>query len=102
MSVNAVLSSPRKNGTLTPLERLVQARKAVYINRFRAMSNSCGQLQVERHTPAPMTTQAAEMAIEAEFAVVCDFLQQSGIVESCAGDARIVCVRNGSRKCEDL
>lgn len=42
----AVVSSERMSAPQTPLDCIVQARKAVYINRFRETSELCAKLQV--------------------------------------------------------
>ncbi|KAH7696498.1 hypothetical protein AAVH_36431 [Aphelenchoides avenae] len=94
MMVGAVVSSERSSGPQTPLDHIVQARKAVYINRFRETSELCAKLQVNRNASLTSTTLfGIELAIRAEFAVVCDFFRQSGVREFIGADAEVKCPR---------
>ncbi|KAH7710662.1 hypothetical protein AAVH_22034, partial [Aphelenchoides avenae] len=94
MMVGAVMSSERTSAAQTPLDRLVQARKALYMNRFRETSELCSKLQVDRKASLARTTLfGIELAIRAEFAVVCDFFKQSGVREFLGAQAEDRCPR---------
>ncbi|KAH7710666.1 hypothetical protein AAVH_22038 [Aphelenchoides avenae] len=91
-SVTALLSSPPTKAVQTPLDRLVQARKAVYINRHRETSKLCAKLQVHQKRSLSMTTEGCKVALHAELLVVSDFLKHSGFVDLSKSDAKSTCL----------
>ncbi|KAH7710661.1 hypothetical protein AAVH_22033, partial [Aphelenchoides avenae] len=91
MSTRAVVSSPPTKAAQTPLDRLVQARKAVYINRVRECLELCAKLQVDRPVPfSRATLRGMDVTIRAEFSVLCDFIEQCGVLEV-NDDATSIC-----------
>ncbi|KAH7711301.1 hypothetical protein AAVH_21384 [Aphelenchoides avenae] len=87
------MSSPQTGAAQTPLDRIVYARKAVYINRFRETTELCAKLQMQRQASHSMTTQACDVAIQAEFLVVSDFIKRSGFLDLLVADTKSICPR---------
>ncbi|KAH7697921.1 zinc finger protein, partial [Aphelenchoides avenae] len=70
----------------TPLGRIALDRKAIFLSRFRATHVVNGVLQNEPGTSDRLADcQQCSVAIRAEFIVLTEFLQTSGVLESIGG-----------------
>ncbi|KAH7712358.1 zinc finger protein [Aphelenchoides avenae] len=92
MQVTAVKAAIIQSRSETPLDRLMNAQQATFVNRYKALSAVYGDQQKLLEVPnSPLTSQNSKLGHFAEYRVICDFLNASGILDYFDKDNQELC-----------
>ncbi|KAH7705207.1 hypothetical protein AAVH_27591 [Aphelenchoides avenae] len=89
---SAVKAAPIQAPSETPLERLICAQQANFLNRYKALAAAYGgQHKLLEVSNRPHTAETAQRRDYAEFRVICDFLNASGVLECFDANTEEIC-----------